>query len=127
MTIDRLIGILSILLREEQATAASLAARFEVSPRTIQRDVDRLCRAGIPLRTVRGAGGGISILEGYAVKQTVLRTWRGCGAWTAYPAQDITGSSWRSSPLPAPARETIASPLTYPPGTAPRWPPSWRP
>lgn len=72
MTIDRLIGILSILLREEQATAASLAARFEVSPRTIQRDVDRLCRAGIPLRTVRGAGGGISIMEGYAVKQTVL-------------------------------------------------------
>lgn len=72
MTIDRLIGILAILLREEQATAASLAARFEVSPRTIQRDVDRLCRAGIPLRTVRGAGGGISIMEGYAVEHTVL-------------------------------------------------------
>ncbi len=72
MTIDRLIGILAILLREERATAAGLAKRFEVSPRTIQRDVDRLCRAGIPLRTVRGAGGGISIMEGYAVEHTLL-------------------------------------------------------
>lgn len=72
MTIDRLIGILAVLLREERVTAASLAARFEVSSRTIQRDVDRLCRAGIPLRTERGAGGGISIMEGYAVDRTVL-------------------------------------------------------
>ena len=54
MTIDRLIGILAVLLREGQVTAGSLADRFEVSVRTIQRDIDRLCRAGIPLRTARG-------------------------------------------------------------------------
>lgn len=72
MTIDRLIGILAVLLREEQVTAGALAERFEVSVRTIQRDVDRLCRAGIPLRTARGSGGGISIMEGYGLDRTVL-------------------------------------------------------
>ncbi len=72
MTIDRLIGILAVLLREGQVTAGDLAARFEVSTRTIQRDIDRLCRAGIPLRTARGAGGGISIMEGYELDRTVL-------------------------------------------------------
>ena len=72
MTIDRLIGILAVLLREGQVTAGSLADRFEVSVRTIQRDIDRLCRAGIPLRTARGAGGGVSIMEGYALDRTVL-------------------------------------------------------
>ena len=72
MAIDRLIGILSVLLREEQTTAGRLAERFEVSVRTIQRDIDRLCRAGIPLRTARGAGGGISIMEGYGLDRTVL-------------------------------------------------------
>lgn len=72
MAIDRLIGILAVLLREEQVTAGALAERFEVSVRTIQRDVDRLCRAGIPLRTVRGTGGGISIMEGYGLDRTVL-------------------------------------------------------
>lgn len=72
MAIDRLIGIISVLLREEQVTAGNLAERFEVSTRTIHRDVDRLCRAGIPLRTERGAGGGISIMEGYRLDRTVL-------------------------------------------------------
>lgn len=72
MKLDRLIGILSILLQRERVTAPELAERFEVSRRTIQRDVEALCRAGIPLVTVQGAGGGISILEGYRVDRTVL-------------------------------------------------------
>ena len=42
MTIDRLIGIVAVLLREGQVTAGRLAERFEVSARTIHRDVDRL-------------------------------------------------------------------------------------
>ena len=46
MAIDRLIGIITVLLREKQTTAAALAERFEVSPRTIARDVDRLCQIG---------------------------------------------------------------------------------
>ena len=72
MAINRLIGILTVLLREEQVTAGALAERFEVSPRTIARDVERLCQAGIPLRTTRGTGGGISIMEGYAMDRTLL-------------------------------------------------------
>lgn len=72
MAIDRLIGILTVLLREEQVTAASLAERFEVSVRTIARDVDRLAEAGIPVRTARGAGGGISIMEGYGLDRTLF-------------------------------------------------------
>ena len=72
MAIDRLIGILAILLREEKATAAQLAARLEVNQRTIYRDMDRLCRAGIPLRSDRGRNGGISIMEGYSMERTLL-------------------------------------------------------
>ncbi|MBD5130460.1 MAG: YafY family transcriptional regulator [Ruminococcaceae bacterium] len=72
MSVDRLIGILAVLLREEQVTAAQLADRFEVSQRTIYRDVDRLCRAGIPLRTERGVHGGVAIMEGYQIDRTML-------------------------------------------------------
>ena len=72
MAVDRLIGILSVLLREERVTAARLADRFEVSQRTIYRDIDRLCQAGIPLRTERGVHGGVSIMEGYGLDKTML-------------------------------------------------------
>ena len=72
MKLDRLIGILSLLLQREKVTAPELAERFEVSRRTIQRDIDTLCRAGIPLVTTQGAGGGISIQEGYRVDRTLL-------------------------------------------------------
>ena len=69
---ERLIGILSILLQREKVTAPELAEQFEVSRRTIQRDIESLCRAGIPISTAQGAGGGISIMEGYRVDRTVL-------------------------------------------------------
>ena len=55
MKIDRLIGILSILLQEEKTTAPELAERFEVSRRTINRDIEDLCKAGIPIRTTKVA------------------------------------------------------------------------
>lgn len=72
MKIDRLIGILSILLQEEKTTAPELARRFEVSRRTINRDIEDLCKAGIPIHTVQGAGGGIGIMEGYRMDRTIL-------------------------------------------------------
>lgn len=72
MKIDRMIGILSILLQREKVTAPYLAEKFEVSRRTIQRDVDDLCRAGIPLVTTQGANGGISIMDGYQIDRTLL-------------------------------------------------------
>lgn len=72
MKIDRLIGILSILLQEEKVTAPKLAEKFEVSRRTINRDIEDLCRAGIPIRTVQGAGGGICIMDNYRMDRTLL-------------------------------------------------------
>ena len=72
MKIDRLIGILSILLQEDKTTAPELAERFEVSRRTINRDIEDLCKAGIPVRTVQGTGGGISIMDGYRMDRTIL-------------------------------------------------------
>jgi len=72
MKIDRLIGILSILLQQEQVTAPYLAERFEVSRRTINRDIEDLCKAGIPIMTRQGIKGGISIMEGYKIDRTLL-------------------------------------------------------
>ena len=67
-----MIGILSILLQEEKTTAPELAERFEVSKRTINRDIEALCKAGIPIRTSQGAAGGISIMDGYRMDRTIL-------------------------------------------------------
>ena len=72
MKTDRLIGILSVLLQKEKVTAPELAEMFEVSRRTINRDIDDLLYAGIPIRTSQGIGGGISIAEGYKVDRTIL-------------------------------------------------------
>ena len=72
MKIDRLIGILSVLLQKEKTTAPELADRFEVSKRTINRDIEDLCRAGIPIRTAQGIGGGISIMDGYRMDRIIL-------------------------------------------------------
>ncbi len=72
MKIDRLIGILSILLQKDKVTAPYLAEKFEVSRRTINRDIEDLCKAGIPLVTTQGSRGGISIMEGYSLNKTLL-------------------------------------------------------
>ncbi len=72
MKIDRLIGILSILLQQEQVTAPYLAEKFEVSRRTINRDVEALCKAGIPIVTTQGKNGGISIMDGYRMDRMLL-------------------------------------------------------
>lgn len=72
MKIDRLIGILSILLQKEKVTAPELAEKYEVSRRTINRDIEALCKAGIPIVTSQGQKGGISIMEGYKIDRTLL-------------------------------------------------------
>ena len=72
MKTDRLIGILSVLLQEEQTTAPKLAEMFEVSRRTINRDIETLCMAGIPIQTLQGTGGGIRIMDGYRMDRTIL-------------------------------------------------------
>lgn len=72
MKIDRLIGILSILLQQQKVTAPMLARKFEVSRRTINRDIEVLCQAGIPLVTTQGRDGGIAIIDGYKVDRTLI-------------------------------------------------------
>ncbi|MGI6501543.1 MAG: helix-turn-helix transcriptional regulator [Anaerostipes sp.] len=72
MKIDRLIGILSILLQKDIVTAPYLAEKFEVSRRTINRDIEDLCKAGIPIATKQGVNGGISIMDNYRLDRTLL-------------------------------------------------------
>lgn len=72
MKIDRLLGIITILLQKDKVTAPELALKFEVSRRTIQRDIDAICKAGIPIITYQGGDGGISIAEGYKLDKTVI-------------------------------------------------------
>lgn len=72
MKIDRLLGIVMILLQKDKVTAPYLAERFEVSRRTINRDIEDLCLAGIPIITTQGGQGGISIADGYKVDKCIL-------------------------------------------------------
>ena len=72
MKLDRLIGILSILLQQDKITAPELSEKFEVSVRTILRDIDDISKAGIPITTSQGQGGGISIMDGYKIDRTLL-------------------------------------------------------
>ncbi|MGE4508283.1 MAG: helix-turn-helix transcriptional regulator [Eubacteriaceae bacterium] len=72
MKIDRLIGMLTLLLQKDWVTAPELAEKFEVSRRTINRDIEDLGKAGIPVVTRQGAGGGISIMEGFKLDRTLL-------------------------------------------------------
>lgn len=72
MKLERLIGILSILLQQDKITAPELAEKFEVSVRTILRDIDDISKAGIPITTSQGQGGGISIMDGYKIDRTLL-------------------------------------------------------
>ena len=72
MKIDRLIGILSVLLQKDKVTAPQLAEIFEVSKRTINRDIDDLTLAGIPIITTQGVNGGIQIMDGYRIDRTLL-------------------------------------------------------
>ena len=72
MKIDRLIGIITILQQKKTVTAPYLAERFEVSRRTINRDIEDICKAGIPIVTTQGVNGGISIMEGFSLDTTVF-------------------------------------------------------
>lgn len=74
MKVDRLVSIIMILLDKERIGAQELADMFEVSPRTIYRDVDTINMAGIPIRSTPGVGGGFEIMEKYKVDKKVFST-----------------------------------------------------
>ncbi|MDC7225081.1 MAG: WYL domain-containing protein [Spirochaetales bacterium] len=65
---ERLLALLIHLCRKGKTTAPELAARFEVSRRTVNRDLESLCQAGVPLITEQGKGGGVSLPENYTME-----------------------------------------------------------
>ena len=65
MKIDRLVSIIMILLDKKRIGAQELADMFEVSPRTIYRDIDAINMAGIPVRATSGVGGGFEMMQEY--------------------------------------------------------------
>ncbi|PKM54196.1 MAG: YafY family transcriptional regulator [Firmicutes bacterium HGW-Firmicutes-3] len=74
MKIDRLVSIIMILLDKKRIGAQELADMFEVSPRTIYRDIDSINMAGIPIRATSGVGGGFEIMQKYKVDHKVFST-----------------------------------------------------
>lgn len=74
MKIDRLVSIILILLEQERIGAQELADRFEVSPRTIYRDIDAIHLAGVPVRSTPGANGGFEIMPQYKIDRKVFST-----------------------------------------------------
>ncbi len=72
MKVDRLVSIIMILLDKKRIGAQELADMFEVSPRTIYRDIDAINMAGIPVRGASGVGGGFEIMQEYKVDKKVF-------------------------------------------------------
>ena len=72
MKISRLFQIIYILLERGTTTAPELASRFEVSVRTIYRDIETLSQSGIPIYSIQGKGGGISITEKFVLNKSLI-------------------------------------------------------
>lgn len=74
MKVSRLVSIIMILLDKQRIGAQELANMFEVSKRTIYRDIDAINMAGIPIRSTSGVGGGFEIMKNYKMDSTVFST-----------------------------------------------------
>ena len=74
MKVDRLVSIIMVLLDKERIGAQELADMFEVSPRTIYRDIDTINMAGIPVCSTSGVGGGFEIMQKYKIDRKVFST-----------------------------------------------------
>lgn len=72
MLTSRLFEMINILLERKSVTAAELAERFEISSRTVYRDIEALAQAGVPIYAERGRYGGIRIMDGYTVDKSLL-------------------------------------------------------
>lgn len=72
MRVDRLLSILLIISDKGLVTGKELAEHFEVSLRTIYRDIDKICEAGVPIASTGGKGGGYYIMENYNLDNLFL-------------------------------------------------------
>ena len=71
MQINRLLETVYLLIEKKKITARELSDYFEVSQRTIYRDVEALSAAGIPVYAEKGKGGGIRLLDNYVIKKSL--------------------------------------------------------
>ncbi|WP_455100706.1 helix-turn-helix transcriptional regulator [Parvimonas micra] len=69
---SRLFRILYYVLEKGKVTANELSEKFEVSVRTIYRDIDVISSAGIPIYATQGKGGGIEIADDFVLKKSLL-------------------------------------------------------
>lgn len=69
---NRLFRILYYILEKGKVTAKELADKFEVSVRTIYRDIDYISSAGVPIYATQGKGGGIEIYEGFVLDKSIF-------------------------------------------------------
>lgn len=74
MKIDRLLGIVIYLLNRDIVNANMLSEKFEVSTRTIQRDIETLNMAGIPITSIQGVNGGYGIIDSFRLDKQITNT-----------------------------------------------------
>lgn len=72
MKLERLISMIFKLLNHEVLSASMLAEEFQVSPRTIYRDIDVICAAGFPVISHQGIKGGYGMIDGYKMDKSLL-------------------------------------------------------
>lgn len=72
MKLERLISIIYKLLNHEVLSASILAEEFQVSQRTIYRDIDVICAAGFPVVSYQGTNGGYGMMDGYKMDKSLL-------------------------------------------------------
>jgi len=72
MRLERLISMIYKLLNHEVLSASKLAEEYQVSPRTIYRDIDVICAAGFPVISHQGVNGGYGIMDGYKMDRSLL-------------------------------------------------------
>lgn len=106
MKSSRLLEMLLLLQTRGSATAAELADKLEVSPRTVYRDADALSSAGVPIYTERGRGGGIHLLPGFRTDVSGLTRDEARALFVL-----TTGGAHADLGLAAPLRSAIAKVL----------------
>ncbi|EJV43369.1 hypothetical protein IEK_05448 [Bacillus toyonensis] len=72
MKLERLLSIIYKLLNHEVLSASMLAEEFQVSQRTIYRDIDVICAAGFPVVSYQGSNGGYGMMDGYKMDKSLL-------------------------------------------------------
>lgn len=96
---SRLFQIIYYILEKGRATAPELAEKFEVSVRTIYRDVDAISSAGIPVYVSTGRNGGIQILDGYILEKVLFSEQEKQDLLSALKSLSLAGSAYEKELL----------------------------